>query len=462
MPDERPNILFIIDDQHRYDWLGCAGADWVRTPHIDALAAQGMRLTHCHTNSPVCAPARISLATGLLPTRLGATSNAEAFLPISQPNMYRHFRDHGYRVSLVGRHDLAKTGAPASIYGNRPLNFSYGFTEAFEVEGGMAMSGLGEPNGPYGRYLQERGLLEAYCADFRKRAKAGWNLGASHDSVLDTTDHQDVFVGRKAVERIESIEDDYPWFMFVSFQGPHDPFDPPAEYGAMYRDMEIPEPIRSDPAAKPRRLEIRRKQGPDKDIREARRQYAAKLTLIDDQVGNMVKALERRGCLENTIVVFCSDHGEMLGDHDLWIKHCAYEPSWRVPCVITGPGIEQGITDSLVELSDLNPTLVELAGLPAQPNLDARSFTAVLHGKMTEHRDCVVTTERSPVPSQGSYRAIRTQKYKLILTDNDRTELYDMQEDPCELRNIAAEQSRTVQELKQRLIERYTEGRWMR
>jgi arylsulfatase A-like enzyme len=146
----------------------------------------------------------------------------------------------------------------------------------------------------------------------------------------------------------------------------------------------------------------------------------------------------------------------MLGDHGLWIKHCAYEPSWRVPCVIAGPGVKRGVSDALVELSDLNPTLTGLAGLPTQNALDAKSFAPVLRKETKVHRDCVVCTERSLNPEQGSYRAIRTRSEKLILSDNDMTELYDMASDPDERRNLAEHHPDRVKALTRMMIRRHT------
>ncbi len=458
----RPNILFLIDDQHRYDWLGCAGASWMHTPNLDRLAGEGRRYTHCYTNSPVCGPARVALASGLMPTRTGALSNPTAFLPVSTPNMYRHFRDHGgYRVSLVGRHDLAKPGAPASVYGNRPLNFSYGFTEAFEVEGAMAVSGRPRPNGPYGQHLVDHGLWETYRQDYRDRAQRKWILGASHDSVLPDAHHQDVFVADRAIERIEGIERDYPWFMFVSFQGPHDPFDPPGAFGRMYREARIPPPQPMPEGAEPQRVKafrrIREVEDPpiDAQVQEARRQYAAKITTIDAQVGRILDALDHSGQADRTIVVFCSDHGEMAGDRRLWIKHTAYEPSWRVPLIMRGPGIAQGTSDALVELIDLNPTLGDLADLPAQPGLDACSFAGTLDGTQQEHRSCVVTVEADM--RTGRYQAVRTRERKLIITDNDVTEFYDMATDPLEQHNQFEGRHDDAADLHQRLRDRLTE-----
>jgi choline-sulfatase len=458
---ERPNVLVIMDDQHRFDWVGYAGSDFVRTPNIDGLAEDGCVFTHCCTTAPVCGPARIALATGLLPTRTGTTTNGTSFMPLSTPNHYCHFRDQGYRVELVGRHDLAKPGAPASIHGNRPLNFSYGFTRAFEVEGGMScaqtVAVTGEPNGPYGWYLKQQGLLDAYVQDFVSRRDKGWIIGASHDSVLPLEHHQDEFVGRKAVERIEQQEDDYPFYMFVSFQSPHDPFDAPGELAEHYRDTDVPEPIPPAMEGKPARIQQRYRNmysaATLDDVVLARRQYCGKVELIDRQVGKILDTMDRRGFLDNTIVVFASDHGEHLGDLGLFIKHTAYEPSLRVPLVVSGPGVEPGRTDALVELFDINPTLVEMAGLPPQTDLDARSFAPLLRGQTSAHRDACVTVE-------GSYRAVRTQTHKYIETANQQAELYDVQADPGETHNLIENEREVARRLARRLRDRFVEGRW--
>jgi len=450
----RPNILVILDDQHRHDFLGYAGADFVDTPHIDSLAERGAFFTHCCTNSPICAPARIALATGLLPTRTGALSN-QSILPISTPNHYRYFRDHGYRVELVGRHDLSKPGAPGSIHGNRPLNFSYGFTRALEIEGGMSSGTAVQDHGatgPYTQYLEEHNMLQQYADDFCSRRDKGWIIGASHDSVLPYEHHQDAFVGRKAVERIEQIESDYPWYMFVSFQSPHDPFDPPAELGDKYRDADMPPAIPPAAQDKSRRTQDRQWQhATAEDIATARRQYCAKIELIDQQVGLILAALETRGLTDDTIVVFSSDHGEQLGDHGLFQKHVAYESSLRVPLVVAGPGISTGTSDALVELSDINPTLVDLAGLEPQPGLDAKSFAPILRGESITHRSHCLTAEEG-------YWAMRTAEHKYIETENDVPELYDLAADPDELCNIYKEQPELVDGLRQVMQHRLTSG----
>lgn len=450
---DRPmNILFLMDDQHRWDYLGAMPCPWVDTPNLDRLAAEGMLLTGCCTTTPLCAPARIALATGLLAGRTGALTNRDV-LAIDTPNHYRHFRDAGYRVELVGRHDLSKPGAPGSLSGNRPLNFSYGFTRVLEVEGGMACAREGRDGratGPYTRYLKQQGQFGRYVEDFVARWQKGWIIGASHDSVLPPEMHQDRFVGREAVARIEALEDDYPWYLFVSFQSPHDPFDPPADLGEKYRERPVPEATPYDPTAVPERIARQREKWQHAtlaDVVGARRQYAAKVELIDEQVGRILDALRAKGVYENTLIVFASDHGEMLGDHGLFQKETAYEPSMRVPLIVAGPGIRPGRSGAHVELFDLNPTLAEMAGLAAQGGLDAQSFAPLLLGRAETHRDACMTCG-------AGYRAVRTHTHKYIQTFGQRDELYDLTADPREQCNLAAAEPALTARLAQRLAQR--------
>jgi choline-sulfatase len=252
------------------------------------------------------------------------------------------------------------------------------------------------------------------------------------------------------------VPDDYPWHYFVSFVGPHNPFDPPGEYAERYRGAEMPPAIEPSLDGKP--AFVRRRQvaiAPDERV-HTRRQYCAAIELIDDHVGRMLEALEARGMSENTWVLFASDHGEMLGDHGLYTKSVAYEASLRVPLLAAGPGIPGGRTsDALVELIDLNPTICELAGLPAQENIDAVSFAPLLRDEAETHRADAVSALRH-------LRCIRTARDKLIQNFNDAAELYDLEADPDERHNIAAEQPERVAELSARLTERFLEGQWRR
>jgi len=451
----RPNILFIMDDQHRHDFLGSAGASFLATPTLDRLARLGVRFTRCATNCPVCAPARIGLAAGMQPSRLGSLSNS-SYLPRSVTTYYQRLRDSGYRVGCVGKLDLAKPDHYNGRHGDRPCVYGWGFTHPEECEGKMHAGSRPEPIGPYTFYLRERGLLQRFHEDYQFRRSRKWIKDASHDSVLPADAFEDAWIGRRAAEWIANVPDDFPWHYFVSFVGPHDPFDPPTEYADRYRDAEMPPAIPPQMDGKPGWVRIRDRGLEPTEVAVTRRQYCATIELIDDHIGMILDALERRGMMENTYIVFSSDHGEMLGDHGLYTKSVPYEAALRVPLIVAGPGLEGGrVSDALIELIDVNPTICELAGLPPQENIDALSFAPVLRGDAGEHRSETVAAIRN-------FRLIRTERWKLIENYNDLVELYDLREDPGETRNVAAEHPDIVRRLGRRLGERFVEGKWRR
>jgi len=453
--NRRPNVLLIMADQFRADHLAAAGVGVARTPNLDRIAREGVVFTRCFTNSPVCAPARIGLASGLQPVRLGATDN-RAFLPIGTATYYQRLRDRGCRVGCVGKLDLAKPDGYNGRHGDRPCVYGWGFTHPCECEGKMHAGAKPTPQGPYTYWLRERGLLAKFHADYQQRARDGWNLHASHDSVLPADAWEDAYVGRRAAEWVQQAPDDFPWHFFVSFVGPHDPFDPPGEYAERWRSADVAPAIPAGGRGKPSCIQRRSGELKAAEVAVTRRQYAAEVEAIDDYVGWVLAALEDRGQLDNTYLLFTSDHGEMLGDHGLYAKEVMYESAMRVPLVVAGPGIPGGRTsDALVELIDLNPTICELAGLGPQEDIDARSIAPLLRGGTDEHRTEVVS-------QLTNCRAVRTDRHKLIVNFNDAAELYDLSEDPDELDNVADDRPEVVADLLRRLRGRLLEGKWLR
>jgi choline-sulfatase len=281
--------------------------------------------------------------------------------------------------------------------------------------------------------------------------------------VLPADAFEDTYVGQRAARWIRNVPDDFPWFYFVSFVGPHDPFDPPTTYADRYRDAPMPTPIADDMEGKPAgvRAARGRRWGPvagatEDEIAITRRQYCAAISAIDDQVGQILDAIEARGMAENTVVVYTSDHGEMLGDHGFYAKSVSYESALRVPLLVAGPGIAGGrVSDALVELIDVNPTVCALAGLAPQERIDARSFADVLHGVSSAHRSETISTIRQ-------FRCLRTEQYKYVQNYNDLPELYDLEQDPHELRNLAPSEPTVARELSARLRQRSAEGKWLR
>jgi arylsulfatase len=451
----QPNVLFIMTDQHRFDYLSCAGADFIRTPNLDRLAKSGVRMTHCFTNAPICVPARIGLALGLQPVRVGALNN-DAYLPLHAPTMYQQIRDHGYRVGNVGKLDLAKPDANNGKHGDRPCVYSWGFTHPEEIEGKMHAGQNNKPLGPYGHHLESKGLYQAFREDYKRRQQNGWIAGMSHDSVLPTDDFADAYIGQRAARWVSSVSDDFPWALFVNFVGPHDPYDPPTEYASRYRDVEMPAPVEDSMIHKPEWVQKKRLAMDRAEVTHIQRQYCAAIELIDDQIGMILKELDQRGMTDNTIIIFTSDHGEMMGDHGLFQKAVAYEPSIRVPLIVSGPGLPRGKhSDALIELIDLNPTLCNLAGIGEHPNMDARSFEKVLRGEADSHRPNIVSRLEQ-------FQCIRTERHKLILNMSGPNELYDLQADPHELNNRINEELDMARSMRETLKKRYQEGKWNR
>jgi choline-sulfatase len=225
----------------------------------------------------------------------------------------------------------------------------------------------------------------------------------------------------------------------------------------------VPDPIADDMEGKPAGVRAARARrwapvgGASADeIAITRRQYCAAISAIDDQVGQILDALQARGMAENTYIFYTSDHGEMLGDHGLYAKSVSYESALRIPLLVAGPGIEGArVSDALVELIDVNPSACALAGLPPQECIDARSFAGVLRGASEAHRSETISTIRQ-------FRCLRTERHKYVENYNDLGELYDLQEDPHELQNLVREKPALARELGARLRRRSAEGKWLR
>jgi len=430
----------------------------VDTPNIDRIAARGVRFERAVCNSPVCGPSRSSLAAGVYPHRIGNLENFVNY-PLSQPTYYQALRQAGYRVGIVGKSDLHKGDHFYGLNGDLPLMYHLGFTDVHETEGKMnaafrrnrLMQLEIDPNddshiaGPYQRYLRDRGLLTAFVEDYRRRFD-NWKLWNAWPSPLPAEHFHDSYIGRASCEWLERISDESPWHLFVSFVGPHDPWDAPAEYVETIGDRPFPASIADSLEDKPQwiqRKSSKHTQGmSDEDLLKVKRHYAAAITLIDDWVGTILDTLERRKLADDTVIMFCADHGEMMGDHGLFQKSTMYEGALRIPLIISDPRHPvAGTSNALAELVDLHPTLLDLAGAEyARAALDGVSLVPQLRGQPDAHKSYQFS-------ELNNSRMVSDGRYKYIENHNDVAELYDLQEDPQELRNLA----RDLPEIRQRL-----------
>ena len=461
------NILLIMADQFRADWMSCAGTDYVKTPNIDRIAKRGVRFNNTVCNGPLCAPSRASIAGGVYPHRTGVMTNSENF-PVDYPTYYQILRKNGYRTAVIGKTDLHKGDHFYGEKGDLPLMYHLGFTDVIETEGKMnaCFRRLQAHNaesrfdnysrdadipddslaGPYQRYLRNKGRLLDFSRDFNERLfeKPVWH---SDVSVLSSEDYHDSFIGKKACEYLENIGSESPWHLFVSFVGPHDPWDAPREYYERYRDKSFPEPIalqadQSKPNWICKKGNSNTKDMNCKNMNNVKRHYAGMISLIDDWVGKIIDVLDKKNVTDNTVIIFCSDHGEMLGDHGLFTKNCMYEGALRVPLIISHPEITNGrIDNGLAELVDLFPTILDIAGLEYDKSrLDGESLLQVI-------------TNGGGIQKKYQYselahtRMIFDGKHKLIVNYNDINELYDLEKDPMEMYNIAPQNNDLVREL---------------
>ena len=429
MSDRPPNFLFVLADHARYDWLSCHGSVPVRTPNIDALADRGIRLNQTYCNSPLCAPSRACLAAGRRYGRTNVPDNSLDFNP-QQPTFMHLLRDGGYRVGACGKLDLWKKSEYKGLEGWTARHGQLGYTDTIDQAGKMdaVRQGSQQPKDAYMAYMHAHGLAQAHHDDYDKRYKttggrAAWACPFAREH------HTDDFCGRAALQLLDRFPHGEPWHLQVNFPGPHPPYDAPAELLARYDDVTFPLPVNPDPAI-------------NADEHQAvRRQFAAMTEGIDEWLGWLIARVAQRGELDRTVIIFSSDHGEMLGDHGRWGKSKPDMTSVRVPLVVAGTGVTaQATSEALVELIDLSATFVDLAGIGVPEYFDGRSLAPLLRGDTRKHRDHATS-------GLHRFRVIVDERWKLTRYDDGRVELYDHQADAAELHECSAAQADVVRRL---------------
>ncbi len=422
-PVRRPNILLLFPDQLRYDWTGANPDLPLRTPHLDALAARGVRFSRVVTPSPLCAPARACLAAGKEYDRCRVPSNKHDY-PLDQTTYYTLLRESGYHVTGCGKFDLHKKTFEWGLDGKYLLP-EWGFSDGIDNAGKRAAirSGAEVPKDPYMAYLYRRGLAASHVADYRSRK----NYAATFPTPLPEDAYCDNWVGRNGVELLRAVPRGKPWHLVVNYVGPHEPMDITAAMEKRWRGVSFPQPHRPAQFSPETHVAIRQN-------------YAAMIENIDRWTGILLDEVRRRGELDNTLVVFSSDHGEMLGDYGRWGKHVPYQPSVGVPLVVAGPGVRQGVCPALASVTDLTATFLDYAGLPIPAEMDSRSLRPLLEGRTRSHREYLLS-------GLDPWRMAWDGRYKLVEGFGDGRLLFDMEEDPLESRNIASTAPEVVKRL---------------
>jgi arylsulfatase A-like enzyme len=409
-----------LPDQWRPDWLGFLGRVPVRTPHVDRLAARGVVFRRASTPSPLCAPARACLATGRDYPRCRVSDN-NVDLPADLPTFYQGLRAAGYQVGSLGKLDLHKATLHWGLDGQRCLR-EWGFTHGLDSEGKLDaiksyLDNGRTPQGPYMEFLARRGLADAHARDFRTRDQ--W-LGVEPTPLPDEA-YCDNWIGANMMSVLRACDRERPWYLVANFTGPHNPQDVTKGMKERWKGVRFPAATANT------------KQDPGL-LNEIRQNYAAMCENIDRILGQALEFLEDSGQLERTLVVFSSDHGEMLGDHDRWGKSVWFQPSVGIPMVVAGPGVTGGgrSSDALVQLHDLAPTCLEVAGAGPLPGSDARSLVPLLGGSDAPLRPCACS-------GLNDWFLAWDGRFKLVERKGAPAHLFDLAEDPDELRDLIAE-----------------------
>ncbi|MEM7028290.1 MAG: sulfatase-like hydrolase/transferase [Chloroflexota bacterium] len=444
----KPNILFIITDQQRWDAMGCSGG-WVQTPNLDRIAGEGMRFTNCVTNSPVCVPTRRSLMTGHYPHNTGIWDNCNTDLPEDSPTWVQAIRQAGYRTSLFGKTHLHRH--QGDLRDREYLMHSYGLDDVDEIGGPRASARL---LSHMTAQWDSLGLWDAYKADFDERFATKPHL--VRPSTLPLEQYSDVYVGQKAKTYLQDYARPEPWFCWVSFGGPHEPWDTPEPYASMYNPDDMPLPV-SKPETGQDRPRGRLDERIDKaskltteEIAAMRADYAGNITLIDDQIGEILATIEARGELDNTVIVFTSDHGEMNGDYGLIYKQNFLNGAVRIPLLVRvpptmHPSSKGAVSESLVEWIDIGPTLVELAEGKLTHKQFGHSLCPVLETPTQPHRDFVISEFAGEI-------MILDHQWKLALnTPGIPYLLFDVENDPDEVNNLVTDASTQDSQIQLRL-----------
>ena len=460
----RPNILLLMTDQQRWDAMGCSGEKkksacgssksedrvgfaWVQTPNLDHIASEGIRFTNCVTTSPVCIPTRLSLATGLYPHNTGVWDNMQHQMPVETPTWMRAVRDAGYRTSLFGKTHLHPHNG--DLREREGLMNAYGLDDVNEIGGPRASANvLSHMTAEW----EAKGLWDAYRADYRERFSTKPHL--VRPSTLGLENYADVYVGQQAKQYLQNYDREAPWCCWVSFGGPHEPWDTPEPYASMYDPEDMP-PAIPPPAAGERPLghldRLMERVNPTfepGEIGRLRANYAGNITLIDTQIGDILDTIKARGELDNTIIVHTSDHGEMNGDYGLIYKSNFLNGAVRIPLLVRTPnasglqtpptGTASGlqtpptgtICESPVEWIDIGPTLVEFAGGELEHHQFGKSLGPVLTNPEATQRDFAISEIQGEI-------MLLNREWKIALNaDGEVYLLFDVQNDPDEIHNL--------------------------
>lgn len=462
--DRRPNILLITADQMRYDCYGAAAHPVVRTPHLDALVARGVRFTNAYTPFPLCVPARLSILSGQYPHAHGVMGN-RGMIPPSQPTLASLLCEAGYRTGAIGKMHF---WPPYNPFGFEHMQLAEQEGPAWKIDDYHSV------------YLAERGLVDEWDRwdqqrPYRNQApKEYWDTFGARASTLPEEHYHTTWIANRTVDFINA-PDDRPFLAWTSFIKPHHPFDPPRPWDAMYDIAGIPpredqglalsKPLMTNGGRRdPRQVFFNLAELSQEAYQRVAAYYYATISHIDHHVGRIMDALAASGKLQNTIVLFTSDHGDYMGQYGLILKqpNLPYDALAKVPFIMAGPGCQAGVTvDSLVSLVDILPTATALAGARTPTHVQGRSLEPLLCAPASSSaswRDAVFSETMN-------VKAVRTREYKYLYNHRSGIdELYRIEDDPSEVENLSLNSAYDGVRagMRERLLGWYLETEWDR
>ena len=469
------NVLFIITDQQRADHLGCAGNPILKTPNLDRLANESVRFTSVFCTNPMCMPNRATILTGLYPNMHGVRSNG-INLPENVPTICDSLRNNGYHTISIGkvhlqywarRYDKSSTSAEAigpwlmdKYRGKMKENLAkpyYGFEEVDMVLGHGDLCA-----GHYFDWLEERG--PQFIDPIKKKFQSFFSL-PYYDTILPEELYPTTYMTEKTISFFERYaKGDYgekPFFLHCSIPDPHHPVCPPGKYKDMYKPEEIILPKSFDDVKNLEKHEFLGqyiknpvfrgallRESTEEEIRKFIALTYGSIAMIDDGIGKILATLEKLGLADNTIVIYTSDHGDLMGDHGLLLKGpCPFKGILNVPLIWKVPGVtKSGVSDSLVSSIDIPKTILNLLNIRKKrqpPDMQGVNITPVLKDPKQKVRSSCLIEEDEEIFTLSTSIVVRlrhlvTEDYKLTLYENLKGfgDLYNRKNDPDELKNL--------------------------
>ncbi|MBS1813691.1 MAG: arylsulfatase [Acidobacteria bacterium] len=447
--DGRPNILMIMADQLRVDCVGAYGNKRIHTPHLDRIAREGLRFENAYTSVPSCTPARSALLTGLSPWKhgmLGMTKMATKPYPVEKAHA---LAQAGYYTTVVGKNHYYPITNP---HGYHHMITDEHCSYAFHKRDN-------KPKMPQSEEIRcdYESWFWSEMPDKDPHATGlGWNDHGARPWVHPEETHPTHWTGSTAVKFIEQYEREQPFFLKVSFIRPHSPYDPPKRLYDFYDKQGVPE---AKAGAWAKKYEPRSWEGddiwhgklPPDQMRNARVGYYGSVTHVDEQIGRILVALEERKMLDNTLILFFSDHGDMLGDQNMWRKTYAYEQSAHIPMLMRPAASMQlsakgAAVRGMVEIRDVVPTLLDVAGAPIPESIEGKSLLQLVKSKGEGWREWIDLEHNICYDETNHWNALTDGEWKYIFHAFDGHEqLFNLQNDPDELNDLGADAARNAE-----------------